>query len=294
MTPMSAFVLNKKIMIKIGNYNKLLAFRGTEFGWYLTNQEQTEEVLLPNKFVPESIEEGDELEVFIFLDSEDRATATTQKPKIEVGGFACLQVADITEFGAFVDWGLDKDLLVPFSEQRRDMEESNWYIIYLYLDGMTDRLVGSNKWEKYIEKEEINLQEGEKVDLLIAEGTELGVKAIINNKYSGLIFQNEIFHDIHRGDLMTGYVKKIREDGKIDLSLQKQGYKNAISDISQKVLDEIKYQNGHLKLTDKSAPGEIYAQLEMSKKNFKKAVGALYKQKLIRIEKDGLYLTDNG
>ena len=279
-------------MIKIGNYNKLTAFRETEYGWYLTDEDQTEEVLLPNKFVPDSIEEGDEIEAFIFNDSEDRATATTQKPKIVVGGFACLQVVAVTEFGAFVDWGLDKDLLVPFSEQRRDMEESNWYITYLYLDGMTDRLVGSNKWEKYIEKENIELQVGEKVDLLIAEGSELGVKAIINNKYTGLIFQNEIFHDIHRGDLMTGYIKNIREDGKIDLSLQKLGYKNAISDISQKVFDEIKNRNGHLKLTDKSPPGEIYAQLEMSKKNFKKAVGALYKQKLIRIEKDGLFLNE--
>lgn len=277
-------------MIKIGKYNKLTAFRLADFGWYLTDEEQTEEVLLPNKFVTDEIEEGDELEVFIFNDSEDRATATTQKPKIAVDGFACLQVVAVTEFGAFVDWGLDKDLLVPFSEQRRDMEESNWYIIYLYLDGITDRLVGTNKWEKYIEKENIDLKVGEEVDLLIAEGSEIGVKAIINNKYSGLIFQNEIFHDIHRGDLINGYVKNIRPDGKIDLSLQKQGYKNAISDISQKVLDEIKYHNGHLKLTDKSAPGEIYAQLEMSKKNFKKAVGALYKQKLIRIEKDGLYL----
>ncbi len=279
-------------MIKIGNYNKLTAFRKTEFGWYLTDEDQTEEVLLPNKFVPESIKEADEIEVFIFNDSEDRATATTQKPKIEAGGFACLQVVAVTEFGAFVDWGLDKDLLVPFSEQRRDMEESSWYIIYLYLDGITDRLVGSNKWEKFIEKEDIELEVGEEVDLLIAEGSDIGVKAIINNKYSGLIFQNEIFHDIHRGDLMTGYIKNIREDGKIDLSLQKQGYKNAISDTSQKVLNEIKYRNGHLKLTDKSPPGEIYAQLEMSKKNFKKAVGALYKQKLIRIEKDGLYLNE--
>ncbi len=279
-------------MIKIGNYNKLTAFRKTEFGWYLTDEDQTEEVLLPNKFVPESIKEADEIEVFIFNDSEDRATATTQKPKIEAGGFACLQVVAVTEFGAFVDWGLDKDLLVPFSEQRRDMEESSWYIIYLYLDGITDRLVGSNKWEKFIEKEDIELEVGEEVDLLIAEGSDIGVKAIINNKYSGLIFQNEIFHEIHRGDLMTGYIKNIREDGKIDLSLQKQGYKNAISDTSQKVLNEIKYRNGHLKLTDKSPPGEIYAQLEMSKKNFKKAVGALYKQKLIRIEKDGLYLNE--
>lgn len=277
-------------MIELGKYNTLKAFRETEFGWYLIDESASEEVLLPNRFVPEQLQEGDMLEVFIFNDSEDRVTATTQTPDIVRGEFACLQVAEVTKFGAFLKWGMDRDLLVPFGEQRRPMEEGDWYIIYLYLDEQTDRLVGSNKWAKYVEHENIELEVGQEVDLLIAEGSNLGVKVIINNKYQGLIFQNEIFHNIHRGDRMKGYIKIIREDGKIDVSLQKQGYVNTISDISNKVLTEIKNRGGFLNLTDKSAPGEIYAQLEMSKKNFKKAVGGLYKQKLIRIEKDGIYL----
>jgi len=279
-------------MITLGKHNLLTAFRETEFGWYLTDDEQSEEVLMPKRFTPENFNEGDEIKVFIFNDSEDRATATTQEPKIERNGFACLQVAEVTQYGAFVDWGMDKQLLVPFSEQRRPMEAGDSYIIYLYLDEETDRLVGSNKWSKYVEREDINLEEGQEVDLLIAEGSNLGVKVIINNRYEGLIFQNEIFHDIHRGDHVKGYIKKVREDGKVDVSLQKQGYTNTISDISNKVLTEIKNRGGYLNLTDKSAPGEIYAQLEMSKKNFKKAIGGLYKQKLIRIEKDGLYIND--
>lgn len=279
-------------MIILGKHNTLTAFRETEFGWYLTDESQSEEVLMPKRFTPEKFAEGDKLKVFIFNDSEDRATATTQEPKIVRDTFACLQVAEVTQFGAFMDWGMDKQLLVPFSEQRRPMEAGNYYIIYLYLDEETDRLVGSNKWSKFVEKEDIDLEEGQEVDLLIAEGSNLGVKVIINNEYEGLVFQNEIFHDIHRGDKIKGYIKKVREDGKVDVSLQKQGYVNAISDISNKVLTEIKNRGGHLNLTDKSAPGEIYAQLEMSKKNFKKAIGGLYKQKLIRIEKDGLYLNN--
>ncbi|MEM6966377.1 MAG: S1-like domain-containing RNA-binding protein [Bacteroidota bacterium] len=277
-------------MIELGKYNRLEAFRKTEHGWYLIDDSRSEEVLLPNRFVPEKLKEGDALDVFIFNDSEDRVTATTQTPDIVRGTFACLQVAEVTKFGAFMKWGMDRDLLVPFGEQRRPMEEGDWYIIHMYLDEKTDRLVGTNKWAKYVERENISLTVGEEVDLLIAEGSNLGVKVIINNQYQGLIFQNEIFHNIHRGDKRKGYIKEIRADGKIDVSLQKQGYANAISDISNKVLTEIKDRGGFLNLTDKSAPGEIYAQLEMSKKNFKKAVGGLYKQKLIRIENDGIYL----
>ena len=280
-------------MVELGKYNTLKAFRETDYGWYLMDDSETEEVLLPNKFVPENLEQGTALEVFVYNDSEDRVTATTQKPKITRGNFACLKVAATTNFGAFMDWGLDKDLLVPFSEQRKKMEEGDWYIIFLYLDEDSDRLVGSNKWLSFVEKEEIDLKLGEEVELLIAEGSELGVKVIINNFYTGLIFQNEIFHEIHRGDRIKGYIKNIREDGKIDVSLQKQGYENTISDISTQVLSEIKSRGGYLSLTDKSAPGEIYAQLEMSKKNFKKAIGTLYKQKLIRIEKDGIFLAEN-
>ena len=280
----------KRNMIRLGRYNRLTAFRETEYGWYLTDEDQSEEVLLPNKFVPKDLEQDQEIEVFIFNDSEDRATATTQKPTIELDSFGYLKVFDTSNFGAFMDMGLDRQLLVPFSEQRNRLEVGEWYIIFMYLDGETDRLVGSNKWMNFVEVEDIDLEIGQEVDLLVADRTDLGVKVIIDDLYMGLVFQNEIFKEIRRGDRIIGYVKNIREDGKIDVSLQKQGYENVVGEFSTKILKELKSRKGYLNLNDKSAPGEIYAQLEMSKKNFKKSIGALYKAKIIRIEKDGIYL----
>ena len=277
-------------MIRLGRYNRLTAFRETEYGWYLTDEDQSEEVLLPNKFVPKDLEQDAEIEVFIFNDSEDRATATTQKPTIELDSFGFLKVFDVSNFGAFMDMGLDRQLLVPFSEQRNRLEVGESYIIFMYLDGETDRLVGTNKWQHFVEEEDIDLEIGQEIDLLVAERTDLGVKVIIDDLYLGLVYQNEIFRDIRRGDRTIGYVKTIREDGKIDVSLQRQGYQNVVGEFSSKILKELKARKGYLKLTDKSAPGEIYAQLEMSKKNFKKSIGALYKQQIIRIEKDGIYL----
>lgn len=170
------------------------------------------------------------------------------------------------------------------------MEPGEWHIIYMYLDGESDRLVGTTKWQPHLQEENIDLEIGEEVDILIAERTDLGMKVIIEDLYLGLIYQNEIFHNIQKGDRFTAYIKNIREDGKIDVSLQKQGYKNVVDDMSSKILVAINNAGGHLKLTDKSPPGEIYTKLEMSKKNFKKAIGGLYRQKLIRIEKDGIYL----
>ena len=196
----------------------------------------------------------------------------------------------MTEFGAFMKWGLDKHLLVPFSQQKEKMVKGESYIVYLYHDQMTDRLVGSSKIHPFLETENLTVKEGEEVDLLICNATPIGVNVIINNIHAGLIYQNEIFQNIKRGDRIKGYIKLIREDGKIDVSLQKQGYLNAIPDSAQLILERIKTQEGFLNLTDKSAPNEIYRQLQMSKKAFKKAVGALYKQKLIRLEKDGIYL----
>jgi len=277
-------------MIRLGRYNRLIAFRETEYGWYLTDEDQSEEVLLPNKFVPKDIEQDQEIEVFIFNDSEDRATATTQKPTIELDSFGYLKVFDSSNFGAFMDMGLDRQLLVPFSEQRNRLEAGEWYIIFMYLDGETDRLVGSNKWMNYVEVEDIDLEIGQEVDLLVADRTDLGVKVIIDDLYMGLVFQNEIFKEIRKGDRIIGYVKNVREDGKIDVSLQKQGYENVVGEFSTKILKELRERKGFMDLTDKSPPGKIYAQLEMSKKNFKKSIGALYRQKIIRIEKDGIYL----
>ena len=277
-------------MIELGKYNTLKAFRESDFGWYLADAEMTEEVLLPKNFVPEGMKENDEIEVFIYNDHEDRVTATTQKPLITLNTFAYLEVFQISEFGAFMNWGLDKHLLVPFSQQKEKMVKGESYIIYLYRDEMTDRLVGASKIHPFLERENLTVAEGDQVDLLIDRSTDIGVNVIINNKHAGLIYQNEIFQNIKRGDRVTGFIKQIREDGKIDVSLQKQGYQNIIPESAKFILEKIKAQNGFLNLTDKSDPTEIYRQLEMSKKSFKKAIGALYKQKLVRLEKDGIYL----
>ena len=277
-------------MIEIGRLNTLTAFRQAKQGWYLRNEEGTE-VLLPNKYVPENMKEDDPIDVFVFNDSEDRITATTLRPKIELHEFAGLQVKEVNKFGAFLDWGLEKDLLVPFSEQDKKMQKNEYYLVYLYLDVRTERLVASSKVHKFLEKELIELEEGQEVDLIIGESTELGTKAIVNKKYTGLIFKNEIFQKLKVGDKVKGYVKQIRSDKKIDLSLQQQGYAGVAPNV-QKVLTLLKEEQGFLGLNDKSDPQLIQEKLEMSKKTFKKAIGALYREKKIRIEPDGIYLVE--
>ena len=276
-------------MINIGEINHLKAVRSTDNGVYLTDEADGGEVLLPNKYVPDDIAEGDVLEVFIFNDSEDRITATTAKPKIKLHEFACLQVRDVTNVGAFLDWGLEKDLLVPFKEQPGRMSKGGWYMVFLYLDGETDRLVASGRYQKFLQKENITVKPGEEVDLIIDDPTDLGVNVIINHRFRGLIYQNELFQKIRRGDHRTGYIKTVREDGKIDVTLQRPGYAK-VEPNAGKILAQLKANQGYLRLTDKSDPEDIAEILEMSKKTFKKAIGALYKQRLIRLEKDGIYL----
>jgi hypothetical protein len=275
-------------MIEIGRMNSLRAFRQAKQGWYLRNPEG-QEVLLPNKYVPEGFKEEDELDVFIFNDSEDRITATTATPKIQLNDFAYLQVKEVNKFGAFLDWGLEKDLLVPFSEQQKKMLKDEHYLVYMYLDARTERLVASSKLDQFLEKENIELEVGQEVDLIIGEFSELGAKVIINKQYSGLIFQNEIFQKLRSGDHVKGFIKQIREDKKIDVSLQQQGYAG-VAPNAEKILEKLNAEGGFLALNDKSDPKLIQDQLEMSKKTFKKAIGGLYKQKLIKIEKDGIYL----
>lgn len=279
-------------MINIGQINHLRAVRSTDNGVYLTDEEGSGEVLLPNKYVPEDISEGKVLEVFIFNDSEDRITATTAEPKIKLHEFACLQVRDVTQVGAFLDWGLEKDLLVPFKEQPGRMIKGGWYMVFLYLDGETDRLVASGRYQKFLKKENITVKPGEEVELIIDDPTDLGVNVIINHQFRGLIYQNELFQKIRRGDVRKGYIKNVREDGKIDVTLQKPGY-GKVEPNAEKILSKLKENQGYLRLTDKSDPDDIAEILEMSKKTFKKAVGALYKQRLIRLEKDGIYLVNN-
>ena len=275
-------------MLHLGIKNTLRILRGTGVGMFLGDEEGND-VLLPKKYVPANAIVGDDIEVFIYRDSEDRIIATNLEPKIQLNQFACLQVKSVTAIGAFLDWGLEKDLFVPFREQNKKMEEGRWYAVYLYLDEETDRLVASCKVNRYFEKENIDLQIGQEVDLLIFEETDLGLNAVINNKYKGLIYENEIFQRIKIGTRTKGFVKNLRDDNRVDLSLQKQGYAN-VEPNAERILEKLKTNNGFLDVTDKSDSNYVMYQLEMSKKTFKKAVGALYRQKIIRIEDDGIYL----
>jgi hypothetical protein len=274
----------------LGKVNTLIANRSTENGFYFIDEEENE-VLLPNKYVSETLNSGDSLSVFIYKDSEDRIVATTAKPTIQRHQFAYLKVLDVNKVGAFLDWGLDKDLLVPFFEQDQKMEAGKSYVVYLYLDQETDRLVASSKVQDFIEDEDIDLKEGQEVKLIVTKKTDLGFKVIIDNLFEGLIYHNEIFKPVGVGDTLTGYVKPLREDGKIDVILQKAGYKNVIEPNSNLIIDKIKANDGFLPLNDKSSPEAIYKEVGMSKKAFKKTIGSLYREKLILIEKNGLYLT---
>jgi uncharacterized protein len=275
-------------MIELGKNNTMKALRMTSVGMYLGN-DAGEELLLPNKYVPEGFNVDDDIDVFIYKDSEDRLIATNLVPKIKLHEFACLMVKDVNSVGAFLEWGLEKDLMVPFREQSKAMEVGKRYPVYLYLDERTGRLAASSKIEGFIQKENIKLEVGQKVDLLICYTSDLGVNVIINNKYKGIIYHNDLFTHISIGDKVEGYIKNIREEGKIDVTLQKLGYEQ-IEDSAAKVLSKLKQNKGVLKLTDKSNPEDIMFRLQMSKKNFKKAIGGLYKQGIIRLEEDGIYL----
>lgn len=275
-------------MIMLGEYNLLRIDRILDQGAYLVDDEEND-VLLPNKYMAENAQVDDEIEVFVYNDSEDRLIATNLTPKFTLNEFAFLQVKDVNRFGAFLDWGLEKEILVPFSEQNQRMEIDRWYIVRLLLDEKTNRLVASNKLHKFIETDFISVEIGEEVDLLVFERTDLGYKVIINNVHQGLIYANEIFKELNVGETLSGFVKNIREDGKIDISIQKQGYQN-VEPNAMKILEILKEKEGFLPLTDKSQPEDIYSQLEMSKKTFKKAIGGLYKRKLIRFTEEGIYL----
>lgn len=275
-------------MIKIGEYNTLRIDRDTGVGLFLTDDEGND-VLLPNKYVPEEFEIEDKIQVFIYRDSEDRIVATDLKPLIKAGEYAYLRVKEVNDYGAFLDWGLEKDLLVPFRNQARRMQVDKSYIVHAYVDEQTDRLVASSKTNKFINEKLIALTPNQEVDLLVCGDSDLGVNVIVNNRYKGLIYHNELFQPLYPGNRIKGYVKLIREDHKIDISLQKQGYDN-IEPNAQKILTTLKQNQGILSLHDKSDPDAIYQVLKMSKKTFKKAIGMLYKQKLITLENDHIKL----
>ena len=268
--------------------NKLKVVRRADFGLYLGGG--PEDILLPNRYVPNGIEIGDEIEVFVYLDSEERLVATTETPLAQVGDFAWLQVAWVNNYGAFLDWGLMKDLFVPFREQKMKMQKGKSYLVHLHIDEETYRIVASAKVERYLNTNYPPYHGGDEVSLLIWQKTDLGFKAIIDNQYAGLLYDDEIFRSLHSGDRVTGYVKQVRPDGKIDLSLQKKGQK-AVVDFSETLLQHLQTNGGTTVLGDKSPAEEIYAVFGVSKKVFKKAVGDLYKRHLITIEPDGLHLT---
>jgi len=262
--------------------NSLRVVKEVSIGCYLDGGEHGE-ILIPRRYVPENTEADDFLDVFIYYDSEDRIIATTETPKLQLGEIAQLQVVSVTHAGAFLDWGLSKDIFVPFREQKLRMEEGNWYIVGLYIDYETDRLAASAKVEKFLDNTPPNYEVGQEVDLLIYNKTDLGFSAIINNAHWGVIYENEVFRYLNKGKRIKGYIKKIREDDKIDLILQKPGYEK-VDEMAQTILDKLDKNNGVLWVSDKSDPKDIYALLGISKKVFKKAIGGLYKAKLITIE----------
>jgi predicted RNA-binding protein (virulence factor B family) len=275
-------------MVRIGKSSTLEVVKFTDQGAYLDGGPYGE-ILLPNRYVPEGCREEDEIEVFIFFDSEDRIVASTIFPTVMVDEFGYLNVVAVSSFGAFLDWGLPKDLLVPFREQAVKMEKDKSYLVYVYVDHTTGRIVASSKINKYLDKEEIDFVEGDEVKLIISNKTDLGYNAIINGKHLGIIYSNEIFKPIKTGDRVNGFIKKIREDGKVDLCLEKQGY-DKVDPVSAEILEKLKTSNNFLPYSDNTEPELIKSEFGVSKKTFKKAIGLLYKNKQITIEEEGIRL----
>jgi len=275
-------------MIQIGRINNLKAHIKTEAGMLLIDYSKNE-VLLPEQYVPSNLKVNDPIEVFVYRDSDDWLVATTNKPLIELDNFGLLEAKEATNFGAFMDYGVDKDLLVPFKEQSTKIEAGKSYVVFMFLDEDTNRLIGSTKIQKFLNNEFLEIKEGEEVDLIVFEDSPLGYFVVVNNYYKGLIYHNEVFKKINVGDRLKGYVKKIKENHEVDISLQKLGFENVLSN-TEFILDYLKKHQGFINLTDNSSPEEISAMLNMSKKTFKKSIGILYRQQLINIAKDGVHL----
>ena len=284
-------IFGKKLYIMnviLGKYNQLEVVKEVDFGVYLNGGDDGE-ILLPSRYVPEGCKPGDMLNVFIYLDNEERLIATTLQPKVQVDEFACLEVAWVNEFGAFLDWGLMKDLFVPFREQKMKMQKGHRYVVHAHVDEDSYRIMASAKVEKYLSKEMPPYQPGEEVEVMAWQKTDLGFKVIVDNLYGGLVYQKEIYKPLEPGMKMTAYVRQVREDGKIDLTLQKDGLQK-VGDFAEVLLQFIKDQGGHTHLNDKSAAEDIYEAFGVSKKTFQKAVGDLYKKRLILLVEDGIRL----
>ncbi|MFM2266159.1 MAG: hypothetical protein RLZ77_1579 [Bacteroidota bacterium] len=280
-------------MIAIGKYNTLTVLRDTKVGLFLGEGSDDTGILLPNKYVPNGISVGDSLVVFVYLDHEERPVATTLEPYVLLNEFALLRVNFINQVGAFLDWGLEKDLFVPFAAQARPMEKGKRYLVYVYMDPKTNRLVASSKTNQFLSNEELSVRVGDEVELIVSHITDIGINVIINEQHKGLLYKDEVYDDaIRTGDRLRGFIKHIRPDNKIDVSLQAFGYQK-VEPNAQYILDELKASRGFLRLHDNSHPEDIKSVLKMSKKTFKKAIGALYKDKLIEIKADGIYLIKN-
>ena len=277
-------------MIKIGQYNTLEILRDTEPGLFLGDEEGND-VLLPNKYVPDEFEIGDKLDVFVYLDHEERLVSTTLKPHIKLEEFALLRCNYTNQFGAFLDWNLEKDLFCPFKEQAFKMRKGDWYLVFCYLDEETDRLVASSKTNSFLSNKELTVKQFDEVDLIVSHPSDIGMNVIVNELHLGLVYKDDIYKEISVGDRLKGIVKKVRHDNKLDISLSQIGYRN-IEPNAQVILEELEDNSGFLPLTDKSAPEDIKEALQMSKKAFKKAIGSLYKQRIIEIKEDGIHLTE--
>jgi predicted RNA-binding protein (virulence factor B family) len=277
----------------VGKKINLEVLRNTEIGLFLdTENREHDGILLPKRYIPKGVDVGDFIDVFIYRDSEDRIIATRLEPYIHIGEFAYLTVNKVESYGAFLDWGLPKDLFVPVSQQRSLMVNEGYYLVYAYIDEQTDRIAATAKVHRHLQNEAEGLEIGEEVDLLICDETDLGIRVIVNNKFWGLIFHNEIFQNLTEGQRTKGYVKSIREsDQKIDITLKKEDMEE-VKDARSQIIEALHDAGGFLPLHDKSAPEAIYEELEMSKKVFKKAIGNLYKDQMISIKKDGIQIIE--
>jgi len=273
-------------MLEIGKYNRLEVKKLSAIGVYLVSE--MGDILMPTKYVPEGLKPGEHVKVFVYLDSEDRLIATTLTPKAQVGDFALMEVKDTGSVGAFLDWGLEKDLLVPFSEQPRPMQKGEKYLVRVYMD-RSDRIAASAKIGKYLETRNINLKVGEEVQLTFYEFGDLGAKVVINGRFAGLLFKNEQFGSYEIGSTAKGFVAKIRDDGKIDVTLRRGGAQD-IGGGKETILKALRAAGGFLPVGDKTAPEQISALFKMSKKSFKTAIGNLYKGGVIEITKEGIKL----
>ncbi|VGO15628.1 Conserved virulence factor B [Pontiella desulfatans] len=275
-------------MVEVGKMNKLAVSRDSDFGLLFDGLELGE-ILMPKRFVSNGWKEGDKVDVFVYLDSEDRLTATTLRPKAQVGEFVLLRCKDNTPIGAFMDWGLPKDLFVPFREQRVKMRQGESYLVHVYFDQASGRIVGSSKLDKYLKGTKRFYKQGEEVDLMAWQQSDLGFKFIINNERWGMVFHNEVFQALSRGQKLKGFIKNVRPDGRIDLTLQKPGYEK-VTELTDVILNVLKEHDGFIPITFKTPPEQINGLFGVSKKTYKNAIGALYKKRLITIEEDGVRL----